>query len=105
MHILYERLTPAQNAAIEAIVSSYTAAVARKDNAKAVGDTTRLAAYLNAHMLANSLICLTCAAADAAMGYAAQHYASQKQKAAPVADKKRKQSDNSDAGNEPNLEE
>ena len=104
MHILYERLTPAQNTAIEAIVGSYTAAVARKDKVKAGGDTTRLAAYLNANMLANSLICLTCTAADVAMSYAVQHYASQKQKAAPAADKKKKQSD-SDAENKPNLEE
>ena len=97
MHILYERLTPAQDAQIKATVSDYTKAKADKNAKAAAGAVINFAAYLNENQLSTAVICITCEAAEVAIKYAAKHYEGIAQAEVTAAAKKRKQAGSTDA--------
>jgi hypothetical protein len=71
MHIAYEKLTKEQDAKIKSLTDGFKAA---KNKQQEGSFTVALAAYLNAHLLASSVICITCKAAEDAMKYAVAHY-------------------------------
>ena len=97
MHILYEWLTPAQEAQIKAVVSDYTKAKADNNAKAATGAVIEFAAYLNENKLSTAIICITCEAAEVAIKYAAKHYENILQVEATSAAKKRKQAVRIDA--------
>lgn len=71
MHIAYDKLTKEQDEKIKSLTQGFKAA---KNNQEKGGFTVALAAYLNAHLLASSIICITCKSAETAMQYAVNHY-------------------------------
>ena len=71
MHIAYDKLTKEQDAKIQSLTQGFKTA---KDSQQKGSFTVALAAYLNAHQLASSVICITCKSAEDAMKYAVNHY-------------------------------
>jgi len=71
MHIAYDKLTKEQDEKIKSLTEGFKAA---KNKQQEGSFTVALAAYLNAHQLASSVICITCKSAEDAMKYAVAHY-------------------------------
>lgn len=71
MHIAYDKLTKEQDEKIKSLTKGFKSA---KNNQQKGSFTVALAAYLNAHQLASSVICITCKSAETAMQYAVAHY-------------------------------
>lgn len=96
MHIAYDKLTKEQDEKIKSLTQGFKAA---KNNQQKGGFTVALAAYLNAHLLASSVICITCKSAETAMQYAVNHYDSITVEMKPA--KNKKQQDKQEASAEP----